>query len=316
MLQFSNFSIFTHSTFATDLLLLLAQQIWQLAKPSFLSHLFFRIKPPSSSTRDRLPTRRQRGSQMTPLPFPSTGGGGGGTEEYDSKMRIDIPREADGTAAAAAPPKKGGGLQPAHAPLSTVNNKEDAAASAHARGGSAPNTWLHHPRQPLASSDSYFPSTPGGSQQHPHQSAQRTPGGSLRGHSRQGSIVAGSAPQQQQQPNHATLSRKQAANMSLSLSAGGLPSSSDQATGQPAANGSVANLHDSAVGDYPVDGGFGGGGPPSPSTLTDIILGLHSTLYGGKRLPEEVREMVQRYYDYDAGEFIFFLFLDTRRLAD
>jgi hypothetical protein len=34
--------------------------------------------------------------------------------------------------------------------------------------------------------------------------------------------------------------------------------------------------------------------------LTDIILGLHSTLYGGKRTAEEVREMVGRYYDRDA----------------
>jgi hypothetical protein len=43
-----------------------------------------------------------------------------------------------------------------------------------------------------------------------------------------------------------------------------------------------------------------GGGLPSPSTLTDILLGLHSTLYGGKKSPEEVREMVWRYYDADA----------------
>lgn len=51
-------------------------------------------------------------------------------------------------------------------------------------------------------------------------------------------------------------------------------------------------------------GGFGsrGGGLPSPSTLTDILLGLHSTLYGGKKSPEEVREMVWRYYDADASE--------------
>lgn len=45
---------------------------------------------------------------------------------------------------------------------------------------------------------------------------------------------------------------------------------------------------------------FGHAGPPSPSTLTDIILGIHSTLYGAKRTPEEVREMVGRFYDRDA----------------
>jgi len=44
-------------------------------------------------------------------------------------------------------------------------------------------------------------------------------------------------------------------------------------------------------------------GPPSPSTLTDTILGLHSTLYGGKRSAAQVEEMVDRYYESDAGEF-------------
>ncbi|PWN54273.1 hypothetical protein IE53DRAFT_308200, partial [Violaceomyces palustris] len=48
-------------------------------------------------------------------------------------------------------------------------------------------------------------------------------------------------------------------------------------------------------------GGFGGGGgPPSPSTLTDVILGLHKTLYTGKRSPEEVREMVWSFYESGA----------------
>ncbi|PKI83646.1 hypothetical protein MVES_002590 [Malassezia vespertilionis] len=39
---------------------------------------------------------------------------------------------------------------------------------------------------------------------------------------------------------------------------------------------------------------------PSPSTLTDIILNLHASLYGAKRSVEEIREMVRRYYDGDA----------------
>lgn len=45
---------------------------------------------------------------------------------------------------------------------------------------------------------------------------------------------------------------------------------------------------------------FGGGAPPSPSTLTDIILTLHASLYGAKRSVDEIREMVWRYYDGDA----------------
>lgn len=48
-------------------------------------------------------------------------------------------------------------------------------------------------------------------------------------------------------------------------------------------------------------------GPPSPSSLTDTILGLHSTLYGGKRSPEEVEEMVARYYESDASEYTVFV---------
>ncbi|KAK0538508.1 hypothetical protein OC835_001274 [Tilletia horrida] len=41
-------------------------------------------------------------------------------------------------------------------------------------------------------------------------------------------------------------------------------------------------------------------GPPSPSTLTDVILGLHATLYASKKSSDEVMQMVSRYYDNDA----------------
>ncbi|WFD31822.1 hypothetical protein MSPP1_002862 [Malassezia sp. CBS 17886] len=50
---------------------------------------------------------------------------------------------------------------------------------------------------------------------------------------------------------------------------------------------------------------FGGGAPPSPSTLTDIILSLHASLYGAKRSDAEIREMVLRYYDGDASASVF-----------
>ncbi|WFD20703.1 hypothetical protein MCAP1_002955 [Malassezia caprae] len=43
-----------------------------------------------------------------------------------------------------------------------------------------------------------------------------------------------------------------------------------------------------------------GGAPPSPSTLTDIILSLHASLYGAKRSVDEIRGMVWRYYDNSA----------------
>lgn len=43
-----------------------------------------------------------------------------------------------------------------------------------------------------------------------------------------------------------------------------------------------------------------GGAPPSPSTLTDIILSLHASLYGAKRQVGEIHEMVRRYYDVNA----------------
>lgn len=44
-----------------------------------------------------------------------------------------------------------------------------------------------------------------------------------------------------------------------------------------------------------------GGAPPSPSTLTDIILTLHASLYGVKRSADEIRQVVQRYYEGDAA---------------
>lgn len=60
---------------------------------------------------------------------------------------------------------------------------------------------------------------------------------------------------------------------------------------------SLGPLNSSAIDD---SSDLGGGAPPSPSTLTDIILTLHASLYGVKRNVEEIREMVWRYYDGDA----------------
>lgn len=44
--------------------------------------------------------------------------------------------------------------------------------------------------------------------------------------------------------------------------------------------------------------------PPSPSTLTDIILSLHASLYGAKRSVDEIRGMVWKYYDNSAGMWL------------
>lgn len=49
-----------------------------------------------------------------------------------------------------------------------------------------------------------------------------------------------------------------------------------------------------------IDEGDWGAAPPSPSTLTDMILSLHASLYGAKRSAEEIRDMVSRYYDQRA----------------
>lgn len=132
--------------------------------------------------------------------------------------------------------------------------------------------WVYHPRQPNNAADSYFPhSTAGFSNTFV---AQSTPIGGTRGHSRQTS-GAGLT------PSAIVTSRPtKAQNNNMSLSLGGQQNQPDF--------GNYAEPHHA--------------GPPSPSTLTDIILGLHSTLYGGKKTQEEVRERVAAFYDRDAGK--------------
>ncbi|PWN43498.1 hypothetical protein IE81DRAFT_288630 [Ceraceosorus guamensis] len=144
-------------------------------------------------------------------------------------------------------------------------------------------TWSRHHRPPNPTSDSYFPSSASG---HPSKTPKAS---SVYGHSR-GTSASGNA-SHATAPPATTPSKGVGHSMSLSLSSvkGGQdpqPSSAHPQHGMP---------HDFA----PYEGHFSHG-PPSPSTLTDIILGLHSTLYGGKRSADEVRQMVQHYYEYDA----------------
>ncbi|KAN0060434.1 hypothetical protein ACQY0O_007764 [Thecaphora frezii] len=118
-----------------------------------------------------------------------------------------------------------------------------------------------HPRQPGPHSESYF----SGAAAQP-----KTPGGSatgvgMRSHSRNLSSTGNPAP-------------GSAVPMTIHL-------------GDPSHHGAEGGAQSA----YGI-----GGGPPSPSTLTDNILGMHSTLYGGKRKPEELREMVWRYYERGA----------------
>lgn len=150
------------------------------------------------------------------------------------------------------------------------------------------HTLHHHPRQPTAAADSYFPNSAsgvGGNHLVHSSNSQppRTPG-SLRSHSRQTSGAAAigginSAIFPPRSTKHSNQS------MSLSLSTGG---------GAGGGNQSQA--------DFANYSGPNHAGPPSPSTLTDIILGLYSTLYGGKRTSEEVRDRVAMFYDQDASE--------------
>lgn len=213
----------------------------------------------------------------TPLPFPSgvggvnKGQGQSGDNKHVDNMRIDIPHKSHKESS--KDPHQH--LHPHHQ-QSTRTNKEVPVPP---RGSSAPSTHQHHPRQPVASTDSYFPHSQTNSAEpiSGAQQAPRTPG-STRGHHRQTSAGGGpsTAP-----PSHGKRGTHQ---MTLSLSggnAGGIEADKGVGLGFEA---------------------FAHGGPPSPSTLTDIILGIHSTLYGAKRTPEEVREMVARYYDRDAGE--------------
>lgn len=235
------------------------------------------------------------------LPFPTSGSvkGAGGMGAQDEGMRIDIPKSKE-EAGAQQQQQHHAGLRKLASMAVTGQHLHDTGHATQSvavppRGSSAASAqqaWQHHPRPPHYSSDSYFPNSGlhsgassvassvsgaggGGTAGQP----PRTPG-SMRNHSRQASGGSIAVPGASNPPG--TAGRKSGHNMSLSLSNG--------------AQNTTTNGPESFA-DF---GGIGHGGPPSPSTLTDIILGLHSTLYGGKRTAEEVREMVSRFYDRDA----------------
>lgn len=199
----------------------------------------------------------------TPVPFPrGTAPSTPGGADDTLNMTIDIPSKSS---AAAQPSQQQQQQQQQAAPGSA----QPVLASG----------WQHHARPPTAHSDSYFPSNGGASgSATPHQ--PKTP----RGHSRNPSNAA---PHSAHPPP-------------LTAAVSGQQSRATAASGGHAMSLSLSSVQP-PQGQGFHDGAFGNG-PPSPSTLTDIILGLHGTLYGGKRSTSEVREMVSRYYETDAGE--------------
>lgn len=153
--------------------------------------------------------------------------------------------------------------------------------------GKGSRTFHHHPCQPGLSSDSCFFGSLSGSAV---AVGSKTPG-QWRGHSRNVSQSSTVSAVSKSHP------------ISTSVSACGA-----NAMPFPAQNlqSGSAGVPDWTLSHHPTDEwgqSSSGGGLPSSSTLTDILLGLHSTLYGAKRSPEEVREMVWRFYDADASEW-------------
>lgn len=217
----------------------------------------------------------------TSLPFPGQSAQAG---EYAADLKIDLPRNANATkddpshhASAAA--------SPAHRRQSSSQPMAEKSASAHPAG------WQHHPRQPGPHSESYFPGSvsAGG--------APKTPGSfSMRGHGRAQSSSGSALPHP----------------MSLNTGAAPPPPNVDGASlqsafGTASHHAGPSSASQLSLANHPAMHGLGMGttagfsaGPPSPSTLTDVILGLHNTFYSCKRKPEEVKHMVERYYEKGA----------------
>lgn len=183
---------------------------------------------------------------------------------------------------------------------------------------------IHHPRQPGPHSDSYFG---GHSSNHSHSSSHHSHHSHPYSHSTLPKTPSSSTSNKHQRTTSNTSFTPSMNNQRSSLDMNNNnPSASNTDDSLTATNtNSIQRNHPGSINidnDYPhpdFDGpndhqldSHGNhhqhqqhfpAGPPSPSSLTDTILGLHSTLYGGKRSPEEVEEMVARYYESDASEY-------------
>ncbi|CBQ71456.1 conserved hypothetical protein [Sporisorium reilianum SRZ2] len=215
----------------------------------------------------------------TSVPFPGQQNQAG---DFASDLKIDLPRNATSSAkedaaaaaaaAAAAPPSSG-----------SLHRRQGSFQASADKPSTAPAGWHHHPRQPGPHSESYFP---GG----PSSAAPKTPSSiSMRGHGRAQSSSGGAF-------------SAHPMNLNTSSAHPNVDGSSLQSAFGSANHAGHSHLslsHHPAMQGLAMDAGFSAG-PPSPSTLTDVILGLHSTFYSCKRKPEEVKEMVSRYYERGA----------------
>lgn len=192
-------------------------------------------------------------------------------------MSIEIPKKSSG--GPSYDETVGGTKKDHHAQPYAAAAASAAPAPAQHHGGGG-RSFHHHPRQPGPASEGYF----SGSLSSSGGGAPRTPG-SMRGHSRNVSTASAVSNIPKGQPMMATTS---VPGQSSHTAAAPAHSSYDWMPPHP--QSAWAGLGPGGV----------GGGLPSPSTLTDILLGLHATLYGAKKSPEEVQEMVARYYDADA----------------
>lgn len=205
----------------------------------------------------------------TSVPFP-----GGQPQVTDfADLKIDLPRNATANA----------GGKDDSAFTSMVNGSHTHRRQGSFQGTFQPSTappaaWHHHPRQPGPNSEGYFGSSTSAG-------IPKTPSSlSMRGHGRAHSNSSHPMP-----PNVDGASLQSA--FGNQHHAGPSNPSHLSLAGHP-------GMHGLGMGG---GGGFSaGGGPPSPSTLTDVILGLHNTFYSNKRKPEEVSQMVARYYESGA----------------
>ncbi|SPO31454.1 uncharacterized protein UTRI_06584 [Ustilago trichophora] len=210
----------------------------------------------------------------TSVPFPAQSAQAG---DFGADLKIDLPGSANSA-------KDSNNANGSAVPSSL--HRRQGSFQATDKPATAPAAWHHHPRQPGPHSESYFPGAASAG-------LPKTPGGlSMRGHGRAQSSSGGVF---------------SAHPMNLNL--GAAPPNVDGASLQSAFGGAnhagPSNASSLSLANHPgMQGlGMGGGysaGPPSPSTLTDVILGLHNTFYSCKRKPEEVKEMVSRYYESGA----------------
>lgn len=220
------------------------------------------------------------------VPFPGggssgVGGGGDAAPPRSPGMSIEIPKGKSGGVSSYEEPARSKEQHQHH------SHPQQQQQHYHSVGQAAGRSFHHHPRQPGPNSEGYF----SGSLSSSAGGAPRTPGSLRGGHSRNVSTASAVSNVPKSQSMMATTS---------------VPGHSTTATAPaPVAQSSYDWMPphpQSAWAGMGHGGGMSaaGGGLPSPSTLTDILLGLHSTLYGAKKSPEEVKEMVGRYYDADA----------------